>query len=100
MSNLGCTYRLAPSARFAAQNEIGVLLDTKRGKCYSLNAVATFICLNLKMGCSHATLLNALQQCFQVSDQDLDRNLKQFLAELHRRELWTRTRRNTPLLLC
>lgn len=77
-------YRLSKAARIAVDVQSCVLLDTKRGRYYSLTATAKQICEGIAEGASFKSTFDRIQQRYTVPPEQIARDLDEFLRLLVR----------------
>jgi Coenzyme PQQ synthesis protein D (PqqD) len=87
-SNAGwCT---SPNVRSTYSQDGAVLLDIRRGLCYSLNAVAAQVWRILEAspsGIELPALVDAMQTYYEVSHEELQHDVSECLSKLETMEL-------------
>jgi hypothetical protein len=86
---------VSPGVRSTHAKDGVVLLDIKKGLCYSLNAVAARVWLTIEAspeGILVAGIVDVLETHFHVSREDLERDAAECLDKLHRMGLVQRDR--------
>jgi Coenzyme PQQ synthesis protein D (PqqD) len=86
----GTTWAISSHVRATISPDGAVLLDIEKGLCYSLNVVGAKIWQVIESGAGHATfkdLVNALASQFNVSQDELARDIEEYLQELEKKLL-------------
>lgn len=77
-------YRLSKTTRIAGSSDSSVLLDTKRGRFYSLSPTARQICESIADGASFQLTLDVIQKHYTAPREQIASDLEEFLSVLTR----------------
>ena len=97
--NSNCVWSVSGSVRSTYTQDGAVLLDVKKGACYSMNVVAARVWTALERSQEGITLediVNALEEHFQVPRERLESDTAECLENLRRLGLVSQNDRRLP----